>query len=246
MGAAAAHQQRRVVHPGVVRAQLAQADQPQREVAVVAVRDRASDPLDLGRDLGGSRCTRPSSWRILLARARRRRCARRARSRAALRASRFEAQAAAAQPEQVALRADAQQQVDQPPRRELRTRAVPSQPQRRSTLEGTTPIRAEISSMTSHSWRASPARLDDRLGHLDERRGEERRGTAAGRPRARGTSSPAARSRRGGGLVHVEVERDAELELAERRLELVAVRAPTAPGCRRRRRTPGSGPRPAS
>ena len=44
--AAAAHQQRRVVHPRVVGAQLAQPDQPQRERRVVAARRRpgASSP----------------------------------------------------------------------------------------------------------------------------------------------------------------------------------------------------------
>ena len=48
MLAAAAHQQRRVVHPRVVGAQLAQADQPQREARVVAVGRR--QPRELGRD----------------------------------------------------------------------------------------------------------------------------------------------------------------------------------------------------
>ena len=43
--AAAAHQQRRVVHPGVVRAQLAQADQAERELRRCAV--GALEPVDL-------------------------------------------------------------------------------------------------------------------------------------------------------------------------------------------------------
>ena len=53
--AAAAHQQRRVVHPRVVRAQLAQADQPQRESP-----GRGRSPRPAGRPpaIGRARCTR--------------------------------------------------------------------------------------------------------------------------------------------------------------------------------------------
>ena len=66
VGAPAAHQQRRVVHPGVVRAQLAQADQPQREVGVVAVARR--QPLAPPRAIsGGSRRTRLLAVADLLA-----------------------------------------------------------------------------------------------------------------------------------------------------------------------------------
>ena len=56
--AAAAHQQRGVVHPGVVRAQLAHPDQPERVARIVAVHGRQA--LDLGGDLGGRRGTRRS------------------------------------------------------------------------------------------------------------------------------------------------------------------------------------------
>ncbi len=64
---AAAHQQRRVVHPGVVRAQLAQADQQQREVRVVLRRPaggRARRAISAGascRRLRGVRSFAPST-----------------------------------------------------------------------------------------------------------------------------------------------------------------------------------------
>ena len=77
--APAAHQQRRVVHPRVVRAQLAQADQPQREVGVVG-RSAAASRVDLvARSPAASRRTRPSAVADLARAARRSRRARRGR-----------------------------------------------------------------------------------------------------------------------------------------------------------------------
>ena len=60
--AAAAHQQRRVVHPGVVRAQLAQPDQAEREVAG---RRRSADSsrATSASATASPTCTRRSRWR---------------------------------------------------------------------------------------------------------------------------------------------------------------------------------------
>ena len=86
-----------------------------------------------------------------------------------------EAEAAAAQPEQVALGPGAQQQIDEPARRSR----TPSLPSRRAaqTLDGTTPIRCESSLDHLPLLPRLAARLDHRLRHLDERgveQGEER------------------------------------------------------------------------
>ena len=69
MDAVAGHQLRRVVHPGVVGAQLAQADHPQRELAARArpsARER-SDSTSVTISSGQS-WIRPPSWRTFCAR----------------------------------------------------------------------------------------------------------------------------------------------------------------------------------
>ena len=139
------------MHPGVVRAQLAQADQAQRVLGVVAV--LAAQPLELAEDLRGVEPDPPVveadlvGEHVLVEVLAQDDAVR-------LGAELPQVQPAAAQAEAVTVGAEAQQQVDQPPRRE--PQAEPADQSSGAGAEGTMPIRLEISSMISHSWRASP------------------------------------------------------------------------------------------
>ena len=154
--AAAAHQQRRVVHPGVVRAQLAQADQAQREVGVVRrCGRRGARPRRRSRARRGGRGGRGGAPSCASPRPR---GARRARSRAGSRRSFLTLSPPRRSPKRSPLgpvrssRSTSRSGVDEPDAGRGRRAGAP-----RRDAEGTTPIRFEISSIISHSWRASPA-----------------------------------------------------------------------------------------
>ena len=121
-----------------------------------------------------------------------------------------EAEAAAAEPEAVARGPGAQQQVDQA----ARARADPEPPehaQPRQTLDGTTPTPRDLVDDLPLLARLA-ARLDDRVGQLDERRREQ------GQEREREVLALVHGRRRehvvgvAGGVGDVEVDRDQELE----------------------------------
>ena len=154
--APAAHEQRRVVHPRVVRAQLAQADQPQRE-ARVARRSpppgaRAPPTIAVGREVHARVAVAE-----LVAQHAGRRCARRARCRAGACAACRGSARARRRPNRSPLGPGAEQQVEQPLRRQPQARQPAEQPQRRDAVRRDRRSRCASSSTTSHSSRASPA-----------------------------------------------------------------------------------------
>ena len=188
-------------------------------------------PVDLGADLRRVEVHAPRRWRTLRVAARRSAmCSSRttpwgcARSRATLRPPRR-------RPNQVALRAGAQQQVDAGGAGVIGL-PEPSPSRRSSLASGGRDRRAagEVASMTVHSSRASPRGLDDRVGALDERRRVE---AEEGERQVLALEEGRRRQHVVGvavGLVDVEVERDEQVEVGRARARARRRRAPRGPG----------------
>ena len=243
--AVALHQLRHVVHPRVVRAQLAQSDQAQRELGVVALVPPAlAQRRDLGGDLRRVEVDALVAVKDLLGAARRRVGAPPARRRGDAGGASPMLRPPRRSPNRSPLRAEPQPEVDQAPRATSGSRACPSA-RSGQALAGSTPIRRMMSSMISHSWRASPRGASTGSVHWTNgvvwKVRKAQREVLALEERGGGQDVVGVSARVG----DVEVDRHHQLELAAAPPPALRRSAPTGPGFPRRRTAPASDPGPA-